>query len=49
MNALLPVLTAFRTYASQLLVFCFTYWVTMIPFAIMAVDELGKLLHKIRP
>lgn len=49
MNALLVPLAQIRVWLGQILVLCFTYWVTLIPFAIMAVDELGKLLHKIRP
>lgn len=49
MNQLLPVFAQLRVWLGQLVVFCFTYWVTMIPFAVMAVDELGKLLRKIRP
>ena len=49
MNDLLGVLTQFRTWASQLLVLCFSYWVLMFPFAVMAVDELHKLIMRIRP
>lgn len=49
MNNLLPVLEQFRSYAGQLLACCFSSWVLMLPFAFMAVDEIGKLLKKIRP
>ena len=48
MNDLIPVLNQFRLWASQLLQLCFTYWVTMLPFAFMAVDEVGKLLKRIK-
>ena len=48
MNELIPVFNQFRLWASQLLQLCFTYWVTCIPFAVMAVDEVGKLLKRIK-
>lgn len=49
MNDLLPVLEKFRVYAGMVLQSCFSSWVLMIPFAFLAVDEIGKLLRKIRP
>lgn len=42
------VFPALRLYASQVLVFMFTYWVTCIPFAVFAMDRVYRLLKKIR-
>lgn len=44
-NEVFPTL---RLYASQILVFMFTYWITCIPFAVFALDRVYRLLKKIR-
>lgn len=49
MTNLIPVLEQFRVWTGQLLALCFSYWILMLPFAFMAVDEISKLLKKIRP
>ena len=48
MNDLLTVLDQFRFYSSQVLVLMFSHWLTMIPFAWFALNELYKLLKRIR-
>ena len=48
MNDLLPVLAKFRLFTSQVLTVMFSSWVTMIPFAIVAVEEVGKLLKRLK-
>lgn len=42
------VFPALRLYASQILVFMFTYWITCIPFVLFAMDRVYKLLKRIR-
>lgn len=42
------VFPTIRLYASQILVFMFTYWITCIPFVLFAVDRVYRLLKKIR-
>ena len=48
MNDLLTVLDQMRFYGSQVLALMFSHWYTMIPFAWFALDELYKLLKRIR-
>ena len=48
MNDLLDMLNSMRLYSSQLLSLMFTNWLTMMPFAWFALNELYKLLKRIK-